>query len=104
MIPFPKNESFHFDRYYVPSSLHPPEKPLDNDGIYFDIKPDMGVLTAKLFNPSILASKEEKSPYVLSYWGFKAFHIINNFSKSPMMIYGEDIPILDVPFLHFYPP
>ncbi|GJY16927.1 hypothetical protein Tco_0387349 [Tanacetum coccineum] len=31
----------------------------------------------------------------------KAFQLI---SESPMMISGGDIPILDVPFLHFYPP
>nr|GEW48682.1 hypothetical protein [Tanacetum cinerariifolium] len=100
----PENESFHFDRYYVPSSPRPPEKPPDDDGIYFDIEPDMGVLTAKVFNPGILASKEEKSPHFLSHRGFKAFQIIYNFFKSPMMIYGDDIPILDVTFLHFYPP
>nr|GEW33548.1 hypothetical protein [Tanacetum cinerariifolium] len=81
-----KNESFHFDRYYVPSSPRPPEKPQDDDGIYFDIEPDMGVLTAKVFNPGILASKKEKSPHFLSHRGFKAFQIIYNFSKSPMMI------------------
>ncbi|GKF58945.1 hypothetical protein Tco_0175731, partial [Tanacetum coccineum] len=57
-----------------------------------------------VFNPSILASNEEKYPHLLSHRGFKAFQLISNFSKSPMMIYGEDIPILDVPFLHFYPP
>ncbi|GKA37231.1 reverse transcriptase domain-containing protein [Tanacetum coccineum] len=28
----------------------------------------------------------------------------NNFSESPMMIYGGDMLILDVPYLHFYPP
>ncbi|GJY34245.1 hypothetical protein Tco_0418714 [Tanacetum coccineum] len=28
----------------------------------------------------------------------------NNFSKSPMMIYGGDMLILDVRYLHFYPP
>nr|GEZ62431.1 hypothetical protein [Tanacetum cinerariifolium] len=33
----PKNESFHFD---VPSSLCPPAKPPDNDGIYFDEEPN----------------------------------------------------------------
>ncbi|GKB13820.1 hypothetical protein Tco_0847743 [Tanacetum coccineum] len=55
----------------------------------------------KVFNPGILASNEEKSPHLLSHRGFKAFQL---FSESPMMIYGEDIPILDVPFLHFYPP
>ncbi|GJV66441.1 hypothetical protein Tco_1477269 [Tanacetum coccineum] len=57
-----------------------------------------------VFIPGILASNEEKSPHLLSHRGFKAFQLISNISKSPMMIYGEDIPILDVPFLHFYPP
>nr|GEV38163.1 hypothetical protein [Tanacetum cinerariifolium] len=56
----------------------------------------------KVFNPRILISKEEKSPHLLSHWGFKVFQLIND-SESPMMIYGRDIPILDVPYLHFYP-
>ncbi|GJS52691.1 hypothetical protein Tco_0626053 [Tanacetum coccineum] len=112
-----ENESFHFDRYYVPSSPRPPEKPPDDDGICFDIEPDTGVLTTKVvddisdnstrelyvhmpnvfptlptlylvfdtllpflsenkdkvFNPRILASKEEKSPHLLSHRGFKPF-------------------------------
>ncbi|GJW58084.1 hypothetical protein Tco_0104815 [Tanacetum coccineum] len=64
----------------------------------------------KIFDPGIfiecrswlfLVSNEEKSPHLLSYRGFKAFQLI---SESPMMISGGDIPILDVPFLHFYPP
>ncbi|GJZ06921.1 hypothetical protein Tco_0540714, partial [Tanacetum coccineum] len=54
-----------------------------------------------IFNPGILVSNEEKSPNLLSHRGFKAFQLI---SESPMMISGGDIPILDVPFLHFYPP
>ncbi|GJX94336.1 hypothetical protein Tco_0348922 [Tanacetum coccineum] len=54
-----------------------------------------------VFNPGIIASNEEKSPHLLSYRGFKAFQLI---SESPMMIYGENIPILDVLFPHFYPP
>ncbi|GKA72255.1 hypothetical protein Tco_0778471 [Tanacetum coccineum] len=58
----------------------------------------------KVFNPGILASNEEKSPHLLSRRGFKAFQIIFDFSESPMMIYGGDNPILDVPFLYFYPP
>ncbi|GJU76376.1 hypothetical protein Tco_1273446 [Tanacetum coccineum] len=50
----------------------------------------------KVFKPGILVSKEEKSPLLLSHRGFKAFKIINNFlNKSSMMIYGEDMPILD---------
>ncbi|GJT36024.1 hypothetical protein Tco_0926443 [Tanacetum coccineum] len=54
-----------------------------------------------IFNLGILVSNEEKSPHILSHWGFKAFQLI---SESPMMISGGDIPILDVLFLHFYPP
>ncbi|GJV70156.1 hypothetical protein Tco_1485665 [Tanacetum coccineum] len=43
-----ENESFHFDRYYDPSSPCPPTKPPDDDGIHFDIEPDTGILTAKV--------------------------------------------------------
>ncbi|GKA15249.1 hypothetical protein Tco_0694996 [Tanacetum coccineum] len=146
-LSLPENESFHFDHYYVPSPPRPPEKPSDDDDVYFDIEPDTGVFTKvvddifdnstreiyvhvpnvlptlptlslmfdtllpfssdnndKVFNPGILASNEEKSPHLLSHRGFKAFQFIFDFFESPMMIYGEDIPTLDVPFLHFYPP
>nr|GEZ96358.1 hypothetical protein [Tanacetum cinerariifolium] len=57
----------------------------------------------KVFNPGILISKEEKSPPLLSHRGLKVFQLIND-SKSPVMIYGGDIPILDVSYIHFYPP
>nr|GEW71509.1 hypothetical protein [Tanacetum cinerariifolium] len=104
----PKNESFHFD---IPSSPRPPAKPPDDD----EIKPDSGSLTVKVVGdisehyvlmprlfptqPTI-ASNEEKSPHLLSHRGFKAFQLS---SESPMIIYGGNIPILDVLFLHFYP-
>ncbi|GJV43201.1 hypothetical protein Tco_1427737 [Tanacetum coccineum] len=55
----------------------------------------------KVFNHGVLASKE-KSPPSSSHRGFKASKLFHH--KSPMLIYGEEIPILDVPFLHFYPP
>ncbi|GJZ15431.1 hypothetical protein Tco_0551108 [Tanacetum coccineum] len=58
----------------------------------------------KVFNSGILASNEEKSPHLSSHWGFKAFQIISDFSECPMMIYGRDSPILDVPLLYFYHP
>ncbi|GKF71278.1 hypothetical protein Tco_0207392, partial [Tanacetum coccineum] len=48
----------------------------------------------KVFNPGILISP------LLSHRG----EITSNFYKSPMMISTEDIPLLDVPYLHFYPP
>ncbi|GJZ64804.1 hypothetical protein Tco_0621500 [Tanacetum coccineum] len=58
----------------------------------------------KVFNHGILASNEEKSPHLLSHRGFNPSKTISDFSESPMMIYGEDILILDVSFLYFYPP
>nr|GEU87761.1 hypothetical protein [Tanacetum cinerariifolium] len=59
--------------------------------IHDEIEPNSGILTVKV----------EKSPHLLSYRGLKAFQLS---SESQMMIYGGNIPILDVSFLHFYPP
>nr|GEX67622.1 hypothetical protein [Tanacetum cinerariifolium] len=58
----------------------------------------------KVFNPRILISKEEKFPCFLYHRGFKTFKLISDFFESLMMIYGGKITILEVPFLHFYPP
>ncbi|GKA93446.1 hypothetical protein Tco_0815432 [Tanacetum coccineum] len=55
----------------------------------------------KVFNHVVLASKE-KSPPSSSHRGFKASNLFHH--KSPVLIYREDIPILDVQFLYFYPP
>nr|GEX26453.1 hypothetical protein [Tanacetum cinerariifolium] len=46
-----------------------------------------------------LVLNQEKSPHLLSHRGLKAFQLP---SESPMMIYGGNTPILDVPFLYFY--
>nr|GEX55045.1 hypothetical protein [Tanacetum cinerariifolium] len=101
-----ENESFYFD---IPSSLRPPAKPPDDE-----IKPNSKILTVKVVGDisehdvpmllptqPILASNQEKSPHLLSHRGLKAFQLS---SEIPMMIYGGNTPILDVPFLHFYPP
>ncbi|GJW98584.1 hypothetical protein Tco_0180392 [Tanacetum coccineum] len=41
----------------------------------------------------------------ISHRGFKALKISHNFfNKSPLMIYGGDMPILDVLYRYFYPP
>nr|GEX20301.1 hypothetical protein [Tanacetum cinerariifolium] len=107
-LSFPKNESFHFD---IPSSPRLPAKPSNDD----EIKLNSGILTVivgdiseqdvpmpRLFpTQPTLASNQEKSPHLLSHRGLKTFQIP---SESLMMIYGENNPILDVPFLHFYPP
>ncbi|GKB02276.1 hypothetical protein Tco_0830365 [Tanacetum coccineum] len=111
-LSLPKNESFHFD---IPSSPHPSAKPPD-DGIYFE--PDTGLLTTKVVGdifehyvlmPKLLSTQPTLCPvndtlipfsstnkdkvHLLSHRGFKAFQL---FSESPMMIYGGNIPTLDV--------
>ncbi|GJY49438.1 hypothetical protein Tco_0439394 [Tanacetum coccineum] len=78
------------------SFIRDPLSPLINTLLPFLSKNEDNV-----FNPGILASNEEKSPHLLSHRVFKAFQLI---SESPMMISRGNIPILDVPFLHFYPP
>ncbi|GJR16157.1 hypothetical protein Tco_0798809 [Tanacetum coccineum] len=115
----PENESFHFDD---PSSPRPPAKPPDDD----EIEPNTGVLTAKVVGdisklyvhvPRLLttqptlcpvidtllpfSSENEDKVHLLSHRGFKTFPLP---SESPMMTHGGDSPILDVPYLHFYPP
>ncbi|GJY55881.1 hypothetical protein Tco_0454996 [Tanacetum coccineum] len=62
-----------------------------------------------VYNPGILTSKRVHTSLLpkLSHQGPKAFKVIKNF-ESPMEMfprsYGEDICVLDVPCLHFYPP
>nr|GEU29423.1 reverse transcriptase domain-containing protein [Tanacetum cinerariifolium] len=62
----------------------------------------------KVFKPRILASKGVYSSLLLelSHWGPKIFKVIK-ILETPMEIfpcfYGEDIRILDVPCLYFYP-
>ncbi|GKE80228.1 hypothetical protein Tco_1550228 [Tanacetum coccineum] len=129
--PFPKNESSNLDHFNDPPPSRPPSEPPDVE-ICFDFKTDTGVVTNKVvgdisehdvlmpnllptqptlcpvfdlllpfssknkdkvFNPGILISP------LLSHQG----EIISNFSKSSMMIFGGDIPYLDVPYLHLYP-
>ncbi|GJT00949.1 hypothetical protein Tco_0822118 [Tanacetum coccineum] len=63
----------------------------------------------KVFNPGILTSKRVHTSLLpeLSHRDSKSFKVIKIF-ESPMEIfpfsYGENIPHLDVPCLHFYPP
>nr|GEZ16820.1 hypothetical protein [Tanacetum cinerariifolium] len=108
-LSLPENESFHFD---IPSSPRPLAKPPDDD----EIEPNSGILTVKVVDdisehyvPMLrllptqptLGSNQEKSPHLLSHRVLKAFQLS---FESPMMIYGGNIPILDVLFLHIYPP
>nr|GEX22714.1 hypothetical protein [Tanacetum cinerariifolium] len=102
-LSLPKNKSFHFD---IPSSTRPLAKPPDGNSEISNVKV-MGdiskhnVLMPRLMltQPTLVPNKEE-SPNLLSHQGYKASQ---PFIECPMMIYGRNTHILDVPFLHFYP-
>ncbi|GJU29722.1 hypothetical protein Tco_1173311 [Tanacetum coccineum] len=103
-LSLPENESFHFDRYYDPSSPCPPTKPPDDDGIHFDIEPDTGILTAKVVDdisehyvlmPSILPKHPTRCPVIDTLLPFsfenenKIFNygiLASNEEKSPHLL------------------
>nr|GEZ93782.1 hypothetical protein [Tanacetum cinerariifolium] len=102
-LSLPENEKFYFD---IPSSSRPPVKPPDDDSGILTIKMvgeisehDVPMLRLLPTQPNLI-SNQEKSPYLLSHQGFKASQL---HSKSHMMIYEGNTPILDVSFLHSYP-
>nr|GFC56013.1 hypothetical protein [Tanacetum cinerariifolium] len=102
-LSLPKNESFHFD---IPSSPRPPAKPPDDDSRILTVKVMGDISEHDVPMPKLLPiqptlfSNQEKSPHLLSHRGFKSSQL---HSECPMMIYEGNTPILDVPFLHFYP-
>nr|GEV18078.1 hypothetical protein [Tanacetum cinerariifolium] len=98
----PKNELFHFD---ITSFPRPPAKPPNDDSKILTVKV-VGDISKQYVMPRLLptqptlVSNQEKTPHHLSHWGFKASQL---HSECPMMIYKGNTPILDIPFLYFYP-
>nr|GFB82743.1 hypothetical protein [Tanacetum cinerariifolium] len=95
------NESFHFD---ITSFFRPPAKPPDGNTKILNIKMMGDDSEQKVPIPGLTitrVSNQEKSPDLLSHRGFEIFQPS---AKYPMMIHGKNIPILDVPLFHFYPP
>ncbi|GJW43536.1 hypothetical protein Tco_0072335 [Tanacetum coccineum] len=130
--PLPENESFSLDHFDDPSLPRPPPEPPDVE-ICFNFEPDTGVVTKKVVGdiskhdvlmPNLLPTQPTLCPVFDLLLPFssenedKVFKpgifsspflshrakITFDFSESPMMISGGDIPHLDVPYLHFYPP
>nr|GEY57272.1 hypothetical protein [Tanacetum cinerariifolium] len=123
-----ENESSNFDHHDDPAFPRPPLEPLDVE-ILFDLEPDTGVLAAKvvedyyvlmlkllptqptlcpILDPLLPFSSENEDkvfkPGILSYLLLShQDKTISDFFENPMMMYGGDIPLLDVPYLHFYP-
>nr|GEW09994.1 hypothetical protein [Tanacetum cinerariifolium] len=100
-LSLPVKVSFHFD---IPSFFRPPAKPPDGNIRILNIKMMGDISDQKVPIPKLmitLVSNKEKSPDLLSHRSLKIFQ---HSSKCPMMIHGKNIPILDVPLFHFYPP
>nr|GEZ11920.1 hypothetical protein [Tanacetum cinerariifolium] len=99
-----ENESFHFD---IPSSSRPLAKPPDDDSELLNVKMVCNISEHDVPRPRLFptqpthVSNQEKSHHLLSHRGFKASQL---HSESQMMIYEGNTQILDVLFLHFYPP
>nr|GEX19568.1 hypothetical protein [Tanacetum cinerariifolium]GEY40444.1 hypothetical protein [Tanacetum cinerariifolium] len=75
------------------------EELLRNDSLSL---PEMSHFILIFLYPLVLLQNHwMKSPNLLSHLGHEAFQPS---TECPMMIYGRNTPILDVPFLHFYPP
>nr|GEU50847.1 hypothetical protein [Tanacetum cinerariifolium] len=131
--PILKNESSNFDHHDDPSFPRPPPEPPDV-GSFFEpdlgvlttnvvkgisehyvLMPNI-FPTLPTFDPLypvydtlVLFSSENEDkvfkPGILSY--LLVSHrdkTTSDFSENPMMMYGGDIPHLDVPYLHFYSP
>nr|GFA36228.1 hypothetical protein [Tanacetum cinerariifolium] len=98
-----ENGLFHFD---IPSSSRPPAQPTDDDLEILTVKVMGDIFEQYVPMPRLLptqptfALNSEKSPYLLSHRGLKAYQL---HFECPMMIYGGNTLILDVSFLHLYP-
>nr|GEY57164.1 hypothetical protein [Tanacetum cinerariifolium] len=131
--PIPENESSNFDHHDDPSFPRPPPKPPDIE-IFFEPDLGVlttnvvkGIFEHYVLMPIILPTLPTFDPLYPVYDTLLPFSSENkdkvfkpgilsyllvshrdkttfDFSENPMMMYGGDIPLLDVQYLHFYPP
>nr|GEW94999.1 reverse transcriptase domain-containing protein [Tanacetum cinerariifolium] len=99
-LSLPVNEPFYFD---IPSFSRPPAKPPDGNTGILNIKIMGDISDQKVPMPNLTitrVSNQEKSHDLLSHRSLEIFKLS---AKCSLMIYGKNIPILDVPLFHFYP-
>nr|GEW78000.1 reverse transcriptase domain-containing protein [Tanacetum cinerariifolium] len=100
-LSLPANESYHFD---IPLPYRPPVKPPDGKIGTLNIKMLGDVSNQKVPIPNLTITRilnQEKSPDLLSHLGFEDFQPS---AGCPMIINENNIPLLDVPLFHLYPP
>nr|GFB48587.1 hypothetical protein [Tanacetum cinerariifolium] len=106
-LSFAEKESFHFD---IPPFSRPPAKTPDGDTGILNIKMMGDISNKKAFMHKLmitLAPHQEKSPDLISHrcGTVKKFNTHrSHLNKCPMLINGQNNPILDVLMFHFYPP
>nr|GFA36259.1 hypothetical protein [Tanacetum cinerariifolium] len=131
-IPLFENESSKFDHHDDPSFPRPPPEPPDVE-VFFEpdsgvltTKVGKGISeqyvlmsnilpTLPTFDPlypvydTLLLFSLENEDKVFKH-GFLSYLLVSHWDKitsdffeNPMMMYGGDIPLLDVPYIHFYP-
>nr|GEZ65548.1 hypothetical protein [Tanacetum cinerariifolium] len=106
-LSFAEKESFHFD---ISLFSRPPAKPRDGNTRILNIKMMGDIFDQKAFMHKLmitLASHQEKSPDLLSHrcGTVKKFNTHrSHLNKCPMMIHGQNNPLLDVLLFYFYPP
>nr|GEU54204.1 hypothetical protein [Tanacetum cinerariifolium] len=131
-ISLPENKSYNFDHHNDQSFPRPPSKP-PNIEIFFEPGSGVlitnvvkGISEHYVLMPNILPTLPTFDSFYLVYDTLLSFSSINedkvfkhgtlsyllvshrdktifDFSENPVMIYGGDIPLLDVPYLYFYP-
>nr|GFB39251.1 hypothetical protein [Tanacetum cinerariifolium] len=106
-LSFAEKESFHFD---IPPFSRPPAKPPDGDTGILNIKMMGDISDQKAFMHKLmitLAPHQEKSPDLLSHrcGTVKKFNTHRSqLNTCPMLIHGQNNPLLDVLLFYFYPP
>nr|GFA69293.1 hypothetical protein [Tanacetum cinerariifolium] len=106
-LSFVEKESFHFD---IPLFSRPPAKPPDGDTGILNIKMMGDISDQKAFMHKLmitLASHQEKSPDLISHRcrTVKTFNTHrSHLNICPMLIHGQNNPLLNVLLFHFYPP
>nr|GEX34539.1 copia protein [Tanacetum cinerariifolium] len=110
----PSNNSLSFAEkmsffFYIPPFSRPLAKPPDGDTGFLNIKMMGDIYDQKAFMHKLmitLASHQEKSPDPLSHRceTVKKFNTHrSHLNTCPMLIHGQNNPILDVLLFHFYP-
>ncbi|GKC17136.1 hypothetical protein Tco_1013918 [Tanacetum coccineum] len=110
--PLPENESSNLDHFNDPSSSRPPLEPQDVE-ICFNFEPDTGVVTTKVVNGIFIEVQSERllsrDKFSISFIRDPLSPVIDtllSFSSKTRTNCSNsgDVPQLDAPYLHFYPP